>query len=246
MKKILGLLFVASTLLYGCSNGFTQYYAGQNLQQVKQAKHLSTSTKPTAHPLPKKPPEEIIQDMFIQGYELIGTASWVGDKGEAGEKEVLNQAKKVGASKVLWTSYYSHTTKFFAAVIDEDAPQPKPGEPRPTKMVEQIRDRYRHKASFFAQLKNDPHRLMVLTVIPSTSYTKVTNSRPGALVTAVMKDGTAYKAGVLANDIIMAINGHPLKEETELASVLRYGASNTLSIFRDGKAIEIIVTLPAE
>lgn len=68
----------------------------------------------------------------------------------------------------------------------------------------------------------------------------------GAFVNEVIKDGAAYKAGVKPGDIITSINGKTISSFGELrAKIATIGAGNevTLGIFRNGKNMEIKVTL---
>lgn len=68
----------------------------------------------------------------------------------------------------------------------------------------------------------------------------------GAFVNEVIKDGAADKAGVKPGDIITSIDGKPISSFGELrAKIATIGAGSevTLGIFRNGKNIEIKVTL---
>ncbi len=67
----------------------------------------------------------------------------------------------------------------------------------------------------------------------------------GALVSAVASDGPAEKAGVKAGDVIVALDGKPVKEYRDLLRFLLErpaGSAVTLSIVRDRKPISIAVT----
>jgi serine protease Do len=68
----------------------------------------------------------------------------------------------------------------------------------------------------------------------------------GALVASVFKDDPADKAGMKAGDVIVAINGQPIKDSKELINLIgNYEPNNKvkLTVIRDGKRKDLIVTL---
>ncbi len=83
------------------------------------------------------------------------------------------------------------------------------------------------------------------------SFYKLKNTQ-GALVTDIVKDSPADKAGVKQEDIIMAYNGNPVENLSSFrnhVALLTPGSKLKLKIFREGKEIELNVTttqLPTE
>ena len=68
----------------------------------------------------------------------------------------------------------------------------------------------------------------------------------GVYVANVQKDGPAAKAGIVAGDVIKEINLNPVHNSAglqEQLSKLRPGEKAVVTVFRDGKQHEIIVTL---
>lgn len=68
----------------------------------------------------------------------------------------------------------------------------------------------------------------------------------GAFINEVIKDGAADKAGIKSGDIITSIDGKKISSFGELrakVATLAAGSKVKLGIFRDGKNIEITVTL---
>jgi len=68
----------------------------------------------------------------------------------------------------------------------------------------------------------------------------------GAIITAVQDDTPASEAGIEANDLVIAADGAAIDGATGLIATIRDlapGDSTTLTILRDGKPIEITVTL---
>lgn len=71
-------------------------------------------------------------------------------------------------------------------------------------------------------------------------------SREGALVQEVMEKGPAAKAGVRHGDVIVAVNGKPIKSQRELidtVSALAPGTKVELEIIREGKRQKLTATL---
>ncbi len=64
----------------------------------------------------------------------------------------------------------------------------------------------------------------------------------GAVVSQVMKDSAAEKAGVKQGDVIVSVDGKPVKTSSELRNdigLMRPGEKVTLGIVRDGKQLEV-------
>lgn len=71
----------------------------------------------------------------------------------------------------------------------------------------------------------------------------------GAWVSEVITDGAAYKAGVQAGDVIIAVDGSPVQSFTELrAKVATVGAGREvrLTLLRDGREQTVRVTLDSQ
>ncbi|HWI40404.1 MAG TPA: DegQ family serine endoprotease [Verrucomicrobiae bacterium] len=71
-------------------------------------------------------------------------------------------------------------------------------------------------------------------------------SEKGALVSEVLKESPAEKAGIRAGDVVVEFNGRPISEMNELprlVAVAPIGSKATVSIFRDGKTESRTVTI---
>lgn len=71
----------------------------------------------------------------------------------------------------------------------------------------------------------------------------------GVLVTSVVKDSPADKAGMVAGDVIVDIQGKKIEDSRDLMSALadvESGAALKIRIVRKGKALDITVTFPEE
>jgi len=68
----------------------------------------------------------------------------------------------------------------------------------------------------------------------------------GALVNSVAADGAAAKAGVHVQDVILAYNGHPVDQSSDLPLLVggtKPGSTAQLKVFRDGQMLTLPVTV---
>ena len=68
----------------------------------------------------------------------------------------------------------------------------------------------------------------------------------GVLVTEVVEDGPAAKAGIKAGDVIVRFAGKPVKDGGDLREALgdaEPGSSATIGVQRDGRAVDLTVTV---
>ena len=75
----------------------------------------------------------------------------------------------------------------------------------------------------------------VWEIVPKEIHEKMP---PGYLIEGVHAGSAAEKAGLKAGDVIVAVEGHPLKNNSELASILLPfgpGSEVSLNVWRDGK-----------
>lgn len=72
------------------------------------------------------------------------------------------------------------------------------------------------------------------------------NTPQGALVSAVTAGGSAQKAGLQANDIIIAVDGQQLSDDVTLGDLIgdkEIGDSVTLTVYRSGETLELTVDI---
>jgi len=88
--------------------------------------------------------------------------------------------------------------------------------------------------------------IQAVPLMPNKAFELKYPHESGVLVVVVAKDSPAEKAGMKSDDIIMALNGHPvgrfLMLRRELLS-LSPGVQLNLTVFRDGTVLEIMSTL---
>ncbi|MCL1981359.1 MAG: PDZ domain-containing protein [Proteobacteria bacterium] len=261
MKKLHIIISAAALMmLTGCAgNAFTNFYTGKTLEQVQAAGGIQTCQSPEIRSMPPGEPKDVGNRMYTEGFRPIGTSAWEGP-GNQGNDEALAQGKNVGACLVLWKADYSHTRQESIPITTYTpggtsttihtgnvysgsstgsysgiSTTYNPGTAS-TQYIPYSVNRYNYLAVYFARLVNDPQKLMIKIESPPDSYMRETDSRSGGLVTAVMKDGNAYKANIFPGDIIMTINGQPTDPDVSTQTLMKPGA-NELKIYRDGKVI---------
>jgi serine protease Do len=88
--------------------------------------------------------------------------------------------------------------------------------------------------------------IQAIPLMPNKAFELKYPHEGGVLVVAVEEDSPAEKSGLKPDDIIIGLNGHPIGRflllRRELLS-LSPGAQLKLTVFRDGKTLEIKSTL---
>jgi serine protease Do len=86
----------------------------------------------------------------------------------------------------------------------------------------------------------------IQNITPELAKALDLESTKGVLVSKIQEDSPAEKAGIKAEDVILAYNGKPLNNGTELSTWVAGtspGADITLTILRDGDEQNIVVRL---
>jgi Do/DeqQ family serine protease len=88
----------------------------------------------------------------------------------------------------------------------------------------------------------------IVTLDPATAENLGIKEAQGALVSQVVPESAAEKAGVKAGDVITSVNGIVVKSSQELRNrigMLRVGEQVKLSLLRDGKPRDLVATVQA-
>lgn len=253
------LLCLCTFLLMGCAgNNFSKFYTGMTKEQVLAGPQYVPEPHVKVSRLPNKDAREIVAEMFAEGYHPVGASEWEGPSNN-GDSHAIAQAKKIGASCVLWTANYSRTTSGVTPITTYN-----PGTTSTTHHSGNVSSRrnfvnyrgtttthnsgtyetnyvpysvekYHYLAVYFAKIK--PGKLGVKVADPGDEYKKKFDTNSGALVEGIVKGGGAFNAGILIGDIIMSINDVPyFHNKTDIE--WNYDKPNLIKIFRDGEIIE--------
>jgi len=112
----------------------------------------------------------------------------------------------------------------------------------PSKMVRPILDQIRE----FGRVRRGWLGVAIQDLSPELATSLGLGETQGVLISDVMGDGPAAKAGMKERDIVTKVNGQPVKTSAELRNriaLLGPSATASLSVLRDGKAFELSVKL---
>ena len=255
--KNLALLAFCVFILSGCAaSGFSQFYDGRTIEYLQADPAYIPETTVQVRRLPDEPLDTIFSKMYATQYLPVGSSEWEGAAG-ANDSAAIAQAKKIGASLVMWGANYSHTASGVAPVTTYSpggvattyhsgtvfagggsgqysgtSTTYNPGT-FSTNYVPYSVDRYNYVAIFFAKFK--PGLLGAkLDFTPPIEYKKQFDTSTGALVLGVVDGWRASKANILPGDTIMSVNGINF---TESFDDWKYGEENTVQVYRDGKTL---------
>lgn len=246
MKKI--ILLLACFLISGCANGFTTHYNGLSLENVTKQPNYIGENHITVGKIPSNlNVYQIISQANSESYAYMGYSTWVGPLNE-GEEEAREQAKNVGASRVLWGRAYSHTntgqlpirtykpgdvvsTNFYGD-INGTAITYFPGQYE-TQYIPISVDQYRYMALYFYKYDTSSFPLGIITAELSEDWKRMLDNRDAILVFSVIRNSKAFYASIFPGDVIIEINN--MKSNLGLGS-FRYG-KNTLKIYRNGQIL---------
>ncbi|MGB5250340.1 MAG: DegQ family serine endoprotease [Gammaproteobacteria bacterium] len=103
----------------------------------------------------------------------------------------------------------------------------------PTNMIKVVMDQLLE----FGEVRRGLLGVNIYTVTPDIAKAYGVDEISGALISQVVPDSAAYKAGLEPGDIITSVNGEKIKSATELRNAIgmqRVGAKVRLEIVRDG------------
>ena len=252
-------LFIASIILLGCTNNYEKFYVDE----------LSKSTIDRSRLIPTVGEPEIISGsdnksedsnrMHEDGYIMIGYSSFHATGGATPEN-LLTQAKKVGAAKVLYyqkymstetgttqltlptteTTYHSGTVSAYgsggnSAYGSYGGTSTTYG--TQTTNIPYTRHRYDYGASYWIKQKMPVFGVRVRD--PNTQERSDAGTNKGAIIIATIRGGPAYKADLVPGDLITKVNQEEVYGYKDLLSKLRgeRGRLVSFEVLRKGKKI---------
>lgn len=240
MQKRFSLCLFIFLLCSGCANNFSQFYRPHAIVP----NDIITCISPEVRGLPQyQPIKEIVKDMYVDGYTLIGESSWHGGA-ESTMDSSFTHGQSIGACVVMGSIEYSHTRTGVHAYTDRTPAETYIAEDgrmtvitpshTTTEHIPYSVAMYAYGYLFFAKTVNHPELLMAKVDYPPDYYMKHEDVNYGCLVDVVMRNGNAYMARIFADDIIMSINGEKCNP-TLIKTLLR--ANNEIVIWRDGEIL---------
>jgi len=98
----------------------------------------------------------------------------------------------------------------------------------------------------FGSVKRGQLGVSMYTVTPDIAHSLGLSSAVGALVSQVVEGSPAEKAGIHTGDVITAVNGQPVKSNSELRNsigLLRVGDKIEIGLLRDGKPVRVTAVI---
>jgi Do/DeqQ family serine protease len=98
----------------------------------------------------------------------------------------------------------------------------------------------------YGSVKRGQLGVSMYTVTPDIAHSLGLPNAVGALVSQVIDGSPAEKAGIHTGDVITAVNGQPVKSNSELRNsigLMRVGDKVEIGLLRDGKPVKVIATI---
>ncbi|MBV8495149.1 MAG: DegQ family serine endoprotease [Gammaproteobacteria bacterium] len=98
----------------------------------------------------------------------------------------------------------------------------------------------------YGSVKRGQLGVSMYTVTPDIAHSLGLASVTGALVSQVVEGSPADKAGIRTGDVITAVNGQPVKSNSELRNtigLLRVGDKVDIGVVRDGKPVRVTAVI---
>jgi PDZ domain len=258
------VLAFSLALLSGCVNPYAKWYQGAD-----NGRSLPWY-QATSEPVKIFTTDNFDRDVpavVTKGYNVIGRSSFNAASNSVSERQIREQAEKVGAQIVLVSSRYSHTvssavpltvpqntTSFTSGTATAFGPAGTVNAygnsttttyGTKTVMMPVAVSRSDFGAVYLAKSKT---RLGIVSEPLDEQTRKRLESNLGVRVKLVIEGSPAYLGGVLPGDILLAISDDAVQSVDHLQRVLlpKYeGQTVTLKLDRDGKAVEKTLQLQA-
>ena len=232
MQKLTILILGLAILAGGAraENAYKKYYVNKTpFANVKE----SPLYIPSSEPIKVIQYNDAKQDLnayLRKGYQLIGTSDFNANSRRVSNDDLLKQAERVGAQIVLAKSQYTGSTTTNSTFITNS----KFGIIGSAIPITNVREDF--GAMYLAKFKT---RLGIGLTELSDEDRKKIEQNGGVKVSFITDESPTYIANILADDIIVSLNGVPVTNVSnfgERIKVLPNGIAK-FEIIRDGKRI---------
>ena len=232
-------IFITSLviILSGCASNSHSVFYKQNLNSEEISKLSLLKTGKTPELIRSSDLDYDFRKLKSKHLEVIGLSAFNGNP--HGEKELIDQAIKVGATHVLFYAKFVTAQQISSPLI---LPNGIGGFNTTTLSSQQMR--YDQKAYFLAKRKEAP--LVGIYPIDLTIEKKKEIGRNSGVMVWVVYEGTpAFYANILPDDIITEVNGKSILNEDSYLDLIKSIDLKldgiTFEILRDGKNIKFNV-----
>lgn len=178
-----------------------------------------------------------VTSMETRGFELIGYSAFNGR--ESGQKAIAKQAKKIGATDVVYLEKYTETEN--TGAIGNTSLSRRGAfsfiTPMSVRRYDQLamyfRKASRHGLGVFPRELTDEEKIRI-------------GSNKGLVITAVVNGSPAFVSDILPGDIITEFDGRPVWDGDSLQAAIdaARGRPATISIRRGDQPLSKEVTVP--
>lgn len=258
------LCITSLLLLSGCAtNGYSQFYTPLASPADVSANRAGTAPEnPIVDHVGEVSPEtsgSILKAYAERGFYLIGTSSFVSGS-EASDQQAMEQGRKVGADLVVIASprYAGTTTSAMPFTMPTTSTSYSTGTATAygpmgsvnaygsgttttygtsTTMIPITVTRNIYSAAYFVKIKV---RFGVGYSSLTDEERRALGSNKGVRVDYVIEDSPAYRADMLVDDIILAVDGSQISGQQSMGEAIdrSAGRSVQVQIIRQGKRME--------
>ena len=267
MKKLISIVLFTS-VLSGCANGYKDFYYPANpstLAQINQNRITPPPQVPAVERVAPSGNTTSLLDVYIRkGFAYIGSSSFNSGTQES-DAGAIQQAQKVGADLVVIlvprhtgttttaipittpttsTSYSTGNATAYGAggVVNAYGSGTTTTYGSTTNMVPVTINRMDYGAFYF--VKQRAHFGVVLRDLNDQERKELQTNR-GSVIRLIIDDTPAYRADLLAGDIITTVNGVQVDGTSSLLNLFRtlHNIPVPIDVMRDGKKITKVVQL---
>jgi serine protease Do len=249
MRKIIIILLATSVSLASCVNPYTKFYRGKPNGQALN------NYVPSSEPLQVFGSNNLDADAQVlekRGYVPIGYSSFNAAANRVSDRELREQADKLGAAIVLASTHYTNTatgalpllvpntsTTYVNGTYGSATATTYGSE---TVMVPFSIRRNDFSAVYFVKVR--PHFGVMYGVIDPATRTRL-QTNAGVLAKVIVDGTPASAADILPGDIILTADGQRVDGVEQLNEYLklRVGQPVVFGIDRNGTRLEKTVTL---
>ncbi len=246
---VMGLLAV---LIAGCQNPYEEFFREDGygtksafIRYGAEPAKVMRGSAPTREAMNK---DQVA--MWEAGYGVIGISGFIGDASGTGPEPTRQQATKIGAAIALFYTHQAGTqlqsvpvvTNTFTTTHTPYGPVTSTGTGFSSIPVSV--STYDFTVAYYGKLK--PGFVGILAENLDAAHRQKLGSNKGALILGVVRGSPAFEADILPGDILTAIDGRDVVDQTDIRNLrdVPAGQPIRLSLWREGKRLTKVVTVP--